>query len=161
MGKPSATFIPELLSTWGFPILQENASKTFKQSPLPDPLLQWSCPINFDDFSILARDCNKLKSLIRENLLVKRDKPILNKKVSFMKMTVLFPISSNCQNMPKYSNPLQCKFNVDSTLKVISILIFKSHLLWVNCKLFSQNSLFLHQWICQRTNRLYQRKLPQ
>ena len=119
------------------------------------------CPINFDDFSILARDYNKFKWLLRENLLIKRDKPILNKKISFMKMTVLFPISCNCQNMPTYSNPLQCKFKVDSTLKGISILIFKSHLLWVNCKLFSQISLFLQQWICQRTNRLYQRKLPQ
>ena len=28
MGKPSATFIPEQLNTWGFPILQGNVSKT-------------------------------------------------------------------------------------------------------------------------------------
>ena len=37
--------------------------------------------INFDNFDILAAESNKLKLLLRESLLVKRDKPILNRKI--------------------------------------------------------------------------------
>ena len=48
--------------------------KNVKQSAIPDHLLQCNCTINFDDFSILATDCNKFKLLLRESLLIKRDK---------------------------------------------------------------------------------------
>ena len=44
-------------------------------------LLQCTCAINFDDFSILATDWNKFKLLLRESLLIKRDKPILNRMI--------------------------------------------------------------------------------
>ena len=45
-----------------------------------DHLLQCNCVINFDDFSILdTDDCNKFKLLLRKSLLIKRDKPILNR----------------------------------------------------------------------------------
>ena len=81
MRKPSATFLPERVNTWGSPILQENASKTLKQSAISDHLLQCNCAINFDDFSILATDYNKFKLLLRESLLIKRDKPILNRTI--------------------------------------------------------------------------------
>ena len=47
-----------------------------KQSAISDHLLQCNWTINFDDFSILATDCNKFKLLLRESLLIKRDKPI-------------------------------------------------------------------------------------
>ena len=57
-----------------------------------------------DDFSMLATDCNKFKLLLRESLLIKREKPILNRTIrSFplepllIKMTVLFVISHDCQ----------------------------------------------------------------
>ena len=60
--------------------------KNLKQSAISDHLLQCNCAINFDDFSILATDCNKFKLLLRENLLIKRDKPILNRTIK------LFPL---------------------------------------------------------------------
>ena len=47
--------------------------KNIKQSVISDHLLQYNCAINFDDFSILATDCNKFKLLLRESLLIKRD----------------------------------------------------------------------------------------
>ena len=55
--------------------------KNVKQSVISDHLLQCNCAINFDDFSILATDCNKFKLLLRESLLIKRDKPILNRTI--------------------------------------------------------------------------------
>ena len=48
--------------------------KKVKQYAISDHLLQCNCAINFDDFSILATDCNKFKLLLRETLLIKRDK---------------------------------------------------------------------------------------
>ena len=44
-------------------------------------VLQCNCAINFDDFSILATDCNKFKLRLRGSLLIKRDKPILNRTI--------------------------------------------------------------------------------
>ena len=55
--------------------------KNVKQSVISDHLLQCNCAINFDDFSILATDCNKFKLLLRESLFIKRDKPILNRTI--------------------------------------------------------------------------------
>ena len=55
--------------------------KNVKQSAISDHLLQFNCAINFDDFSVLATDCNKFKLLLRESLLLKRDKPILNRTI--------------------------------------------------------------------------------
>ena len=81
MGTTSATFIPERLNTWGSSILQENVSRNVKQSAISDHLLQRNCAINFDDFDILATGCNKFKLLLRESLLIKRDKPILNRTI--------------------------------------------------------------------------------
>ena len=77
MSKPSATFVPERLNTWGSPILQENV----KQSAISDHLLQCNYAINFNDFGILATDCNKFKLLLRDSLLTKFDKPILNSTI--------------------------------------------------------------------------------
>ena len=55
-----------------------------KQFAISDHQLQYNCPKNFNDFSILAKVSNKFKLLLRESLLIKRDKPILNKtKKSF------------------------------------------------------------------------------
>ena len=48
--------------------------KIVKQSAISDHLLQCNWAINFDDFSILATDCNKFNLLLRESLLIKRDK---------------------------------------------------------------------------------------
>ena len=60
--------------------------KNVKQSAISDHLSQCNCPINFDGFSVLATDCNKFKLLLREILLMKCDKPILNRTIK------LFPL---------------------------------------------------------------------
>ena len=52
--------------------------KNVKQSAISDHLLECSCTINFGHFDILAAESNKFKLLLREILLIKRDKPILN-----------------------------------------------------------------------------------
>ena len=47
--------------------------KNIKQSAISDHLIQCNCTINFDDFSILATECNKFKLLLRESLLIKHE----------------------------------------------------------------------------------------
>ena len=46
----------------------------------------WDSSITFDDFDILASDSHKFKLLIKESLLIKRDKPVVNRR------TELFPL---------------------------------------------------------------------
>ena len=60
--------------------------KNAKESAISDHLLQCDSSITFDDFDILASDSNKFKLLIKESLLIKRGKPVLNKR------TELFPL---------------------------------------------------------------------
>ena len=55
--------------------------KNVKQSAMSDHLLTCGCNINFDDVSILSKDSNNINLLIKENLLLSRDEPILNKTV--------------------------------------------------------------------------------
>ena len=64
--------------THGYLYSYKKTSKNVKQSAISDHLLQCNCTINFDDFDILAAESNKFKLLLRESLLLKRDKPILN-----------------------------------------------------------------------------------
>ena len=49
-----------------------------KESPVSDDRLQCDCVISFDDFDVLASETNNFGLLIKESLLIKRDKPILN-----------------------------------------------------------------------------------
>ena len=53
--------------------------KNGKESAISDHLLQCDSPITFDDFDNLASDSNKFKLIIKESLLIKRDKPVLNR----------------------------------------------------------------------------------
>ena len=53
--------------------------KNAKDLAISDYLLQCDSPITFDDFDILAFDSNKLKLFIKESLLIKRDKLVLNR----------------------------------------------------------------------------------
>ena len=53
--------------------------KNVKQSAISDHLLTCNCNINFNDFTILPKDSNNINLIIKESLLVSRDKPILNK----------------------------------------------------------------------------------
>ena len=55
--------------------------KNIMQSAISDHLLQCNCTINFDDFDILAAESNKFKLPLRESLLIKRDRPILNRTI--------------------------------------------------------------------------------
>ena len=55
--------------------------KNVMQSAISDHLLQCNCTINFYDFDILAAESNKFKLLLRESLLIKCDKPILNRTI--------------------------------------------------------------------------------
>ena len=46
-----------------------------------DHLLQCNCVIDFDHFDVLASDTNNSRLLIKESLLIKRDKPVPNRTV--------------------------------------------------------------------------------
>ena len=65
----------------GISNLRGKPLKSIRQSAISDHLLQWNCTINFDNFDILAGESNKLKLLLRDRLLIKRDKSILNRTV--------------------------------------------------------------------------------
>ena len=50
-----------------------------KELAISDYLLQCDFRITFDDFDFLGSDSNKFKLIIKENLLIKRDKQVLNR----------------------------------------------------------------------------------
>ena len=55
--------------------------KNVKESAVSDHLLQCDCTIDFDNFDILACDTNSFRLLIKESLLIKRGKSVLNHAV--------------------------------------------------------------------------------
>ena len=55
--------------------------KNVKDSAVSDHLLQCNYAIDFDHFDVLASDTNSFRLLIKESLLIKRDKPVLNRTV--------------------------------------------------------------------------------
>ena len=55
--------------------------KNAKESAIFDHLLQCDCTIDFDHFDNLASDIYNFRLLIKENLLIKRDRPVLNRTV--------------------------------------------------------------------------------
>ena len=63
----------------GISNLTRKRVKSLKKSVVSDHLLQCDCAIDFNQFDILASDPNRL--LIKESLLIKRDKPVLNRTV--------------------------------------------------------------------------------
>ena len=77
--KPFQHFYTRAAEHMGISNLTGNHLKNIKQSAISDHLLECNCAINFDDFSILVTDCNKFKLLLRESLLRKQDKPVLNR----------------------------------------------------------------------------------
>ena len=81
MGKTFCNFYTRAAEHMGISNLTGKRLKSVKQSAISDYLLQCNCAINFDDFSILATDWNKFKLILRECLLVKPDKPILNRTI--------------------------------------------------------------------------------
>ena len=60
--------------------------KYVKESEIFDHLLQWECATDFDQFDNLVPDTNSLRLLIKESLLIKCDKQILNSTVKSLPM---------------------------------------------------------------------------
>ena len=56
--------------------------KPLAESSIRDRLLFCNHDPSFDDFTILAQGTDKFLSEIKKSLLIKRDKPILNKNIS-------------------------------------------------------------------------------
>ena len=52
--------------------------KNMKESAVSEHLLQCDCTIDLDNFDILTSDTNSFTLHIKESLLIKRDKPVLN-----------------------------------------------------------------------------------
>ena len=61
--------------------LTEKRIKNTKRSAISDHLLQYDCHITFDYFDILASKSKKFKLLMKELILIKRDKPVLNRTI--------------------------------------------------------------------------------
>ena len=78
-GKTYQHFFTRAAEHMGISNLTEKRVKNVKQSAVSDHLLQWDCSINFDDFDILASETNYFRLLIKESLLIMRDKPVLNR----------------------------------------------------------------------------------
>ena len=57
-----------------------------KESAIPDHLLYCNNIPSFDDFTILAYGHHKFILEIKESLLIKHDKPVLNKNISSAKL---------------------------------------------------------------------------
>ena len=55
--------------------------ETVKQPAFSGYLLTCDCNMNFNVFTILSKDPNNINLLMKESLLISRDKPILNKTV--------------------------------------------------------------------------------
>ena len=80
-GKTFRHFYTRAAEHMGISNLTGKRLKNVMQSAISDHLLQCNCTINFDDFDILAAESNKFKLLLSESLLIKRDKPILNRTI--------------------------------------------------------------------------------
>ena len=57
---------------------------------MSDYLLQCNCKISFDNFDILAVESNKFKLLLRESLLMKSDKLVLNRTIKSFPLELFF-----------------------------------------------------------------------
>ena len=78
-GKTYRHFFTRAVEHMGISNLTGKRVKNVKQSAVSDHLLECNCAISFDHFDTLAADVSKFKLLIKESLLIQRDKPILNR----------------------------------------------------------------------------------
>ena len=78
-GKTYRHFFTRAAEHMGISNLTGKRAKNVKESAVSDHLLQCHCTIDFDHFDILASDTNNFRLLIKESLLIKRDKPVLNR----------------------------------------------------------------------------------
>ena len=77
-GKSYQHFFTRAAEHMGISNLTEKQVKNVKELVVSDHCLQCDCVINFDNFDVLASDTNIFRLLIKESLLIKQDKPILN-----------------------------------------------------------------------------------
>ena len=68
----------------GISNLTRKRVKYLKESAVSDHLLQCDWAIDFDHFDILASDTNTVRHVINESLLIKREKPVLNRTVKWL-----------------------------------------------------------------------------
>ena len=80
-GKTYRHFFTRAAGHMGISNLTSKRVKNVKESAVSDHLLQCYCAIDFDHFDVLASDTNSFRFLIKESLLIKRDKPVLNRTV--------------------------------------------------------------------------------
>ena len=80
-GKTYRHFFTRAAEHMGISNLTGNRLKCVKQSAVSDHLLECNCSIDFVHFDILASDANKFRLLIKESLLIKRDRAQLNKTI--------------------------------------------------------------------------------
>ena len=80
-GKTFRHFYTRAATHIGISNLSGKRLKNVKQSAISDHLLKCNCTINFDNFDILAAESSKFKLLLKESLLIKRDKPTLNRTI--------------------------------------------------------------------------------
>ena len=62
------------------------------ESSIRDHLLFCNHEPSFDDFTILAQGTNKLLLEIKKSLLIKRDKPVLNKNISSAPLFLFYEV---------------------------------------------------------------------
>lgn len=67
----------------------EKCVKNVEESIIFDQPLQCGCLIDFNHFNILAFDTNKVRQLLRESLLTKCDKPVLNHTIKWFPLETL------------------------------------------------------------------------
>ena len=70
----------------GISLLAFEKIKPSKESPIHDHLLNCNNLPSVEEFTILRHGNNKFDLEIKENLLIKRDRPILNKSISSTKL---------------------------------------------------------------------------
>ena len=80
-GKTYRHVFTRVAEHMGISNLTSKRVKNVKESAVSDHLLQCNCAIDFDHFDVLASDTNSFRLLIKESLLIKRDKPVLNRTV--------------------------------------------------------------------------------
>ena len=72
-------FLSILPSIWDLHLWLENVSKTLKNLQLKANFFQILHDGNYDNFSILLNKSNVLKLHLKESLLIKKDRPELNR----------------------------------------------------------------------------------
>ena len=80
-GKTYRHFFTRAGEYMGNSKLTEKRVKNLKESAVSDHRLQCDCVFSFDDFDVLVSDANNFRLLIKESLLIKQDKPILNRTI--------------------------------------------------------------------------------